>query len=62
MYPPGPSPPEMVPRGTLPMMRDTPKVVPLEDDIIYDNKRRSSEIQRENSSKKEDTPQYQKWP
>jgi hypothetical protein len=50
----------MIPMGTLPMVRDTPKVVPLEDDIIYDNKR-NSDTPRENSDKKQDTPQYQQW-
>ncbi|XP_062576232.1 uncharacterized protein LOC134250853 [Saccostrea cucullata] len=44
MYPP--PPPEMMVMQTLPKMRDTPKVVPLEEDIIYDNKRVSSEIRR----------------
>lgn len=49
MYPPGMKPHEVIVMNSLPRNRprDTPKVVPLEDDIIYDNKRSSSEIRRD---------------
>uniref|UniRef100_K1Q9F6 Uncharacterized protein n=1 Tax=Magallana gigas TaxID=29159 RepID=K1Q9F6_MAGGI len=57
MYPPGMKPHEVIVMNSLPKNRprDTPKVVPLEDDIIYDNKRSSSEIRRDDGENRLET-------
>lgn len=59
MYPLGTGRFEMIPMGTLPKNRprDTPKVVPLEDDIIYDNRKSAgSEMRRDDGDSRRDMP------
>ena len=59
MYPSGTARFEMIPMGTLPKNRprDTPKVVPLEDDIIYDNRKSAgSEMRRDDGDSRRDMP------